>query len=34
MKVSAVILAIAAAAAAQTTYTATGVGCEPHGDHW
>lgn len=34
MKVSAVILAIITAVAAQDTYTATDVGCEPHGDHW
>ncbi|KAJ4311275.1 hypothetical protein N0V94_008032 [Neodidymelliopsis sp. IMI 364377] len=34
MKVSAVIFTIVAAVAAQDTYTATGVGCEPHGDHW
>ncbi|KAF9701724.1 hypothetical protein EKO04_000430 [Ascochyta lentis] len=34
MRVSAVILTIVAAVAAQSTYTATGVGCEPHDDHW
>jgi hypothetical protein len=34
MKVSAVIFTIIAAVAAQDTYTATGVGCEPHNDHW
>ncbi|KAF3003088.1 hypothetical protein E8E13_007915 [Curvularia kusanoi] len=34
MKVSAVIFALTVAVAAQETYTATGVGCEPHGDHW
>ncbi|KAH6642242.1 hypothetical protein C7974DRAFT_97882 [Boeremia exigua] len=34
MRVSAVILALVAAASAQDTYTATGVGCEPHDDHW
>ncbi|KAL1607279.1 hypothetical protein SLS59_002242 [Nothophoma quercina] len=34
MRVSTVILTIAAAVAAQDTYTATGVGCEPHDDHW
>ncbi|KAF2627000.1 hypothetical protein BU25DRAFT_66644 [Macroventuria anomochaeta] len=34
MRVSTVILTIAAAVAAQDTYTATGAGCEPHNDHW
>ena len=34
MRVSTVVLTIAVAVAAQDTYTATGVGCEPHDDHW
>ncbi|KAJ4989004.1 hypothetical protein SVAN01_05442 [Stagonosporopsis vannaccii] len=34
MRVYTVVLALAAAVAAQDTYTATGVGCEPHDDHW
>ncbi|KAJ8113937.1 hypothetical protein OPT61_g4056 [Boeremia exigua] len=34
MRVSTIVLAFGAAVAAQDTYTATGVGCEPHGDHW
>jgi hypothetical protein len=34
MKISIVLLGAVAAVAAQESFTATGVGCEPHNDHW
>jgi hypothetical protein len=34
MKIAIVLLSAAVAIVAQETFTATGVGCEPHGDHW
>jgi hypothetical protein len=34
MRISVVLLSVVAAVAAQESFTATGVGCEPHVDHW